>query len=54
VSRFDGAPGVFTSTLSPGEHVVAGMTGLEPVSQVMGSSVFHVGFASAVQGWGGG
>jgi uncharacterized protein YbjQ (UPF0145 family) len=35
---------VFTSTLTTSETVVAKATGLEPISQVMGSSVFHVGF----------
>jgi uncharacterized protein YbjQ (UPF0145 family) len=39
-----GARSVFTSTLTPSESVVAKLTGLEPVSQVMGSSVYHVGF----------
>jgi uncharacterized protein YbjQ (UPF0145 family) len=35
---------VFTSTLTTSETVVARATGLTPISQVMGSSVFHVGF----------
>jgi uncharacterized protein YbjQ (UPF0145 family) len=35
---------VFTSTLSTSETVVARATGLSPISQVMGSSIFHVGF----------
>jgi uncharacterized protein YbjQ (UPF0145 family) len=35
---------IFTSTLSPAETVVARATGLEPISQVMGSSIYHVGF----------
>ncbi len=35
---------VFTSTLTTSETVVARATGLSPISQVMGSSVFHVGF----------
>lgn len=52
--RFENARGIFTSTLSPGEQVVARMTDLDPVAQVMGSSVFHVGFANAARGWGGG
>ncbi len=45
---------IFTSTLSPSETVVARATGLEPVSQVMGSSVYHVGFRGFVSTWGGG
>jgi uncharacterized protein YbjQ (UPF0145 family) len=43
-----------TSTLGPAETVVAKMTGLEPVSQVMGSSVYHVGFSNYRSSWGGG
>ncbi len=43
-----------TSTLSPAETVVARMTGLEPVSQVMGSSVYHVGFGNYRSSWTGG
>jgi uncharacterized protein YbjQ (UPF0145 family) len=49
-----GARPMFTSTLSPTESVVAKMTGLEPVSQVMGSSVYHVGYKGYVDTWGGG
>ncbi len=44
---------IFTSTLSPSEMVVAKTVGLTPVSQVMGSSIFHVGFRGYA-GWGGG
>jgi uncharacterized protein YbjQ (UPF0145 family) len=36
---------LFTSTFSPAEGVVAAATGITPVSQVMGSSVYHVGFS---------
>jgi uncharacterized protein YbjQ (UPF0145 family) len=43
-----------TSTLGPAETLVAGMTGLEPVSQVMGSSVYHVGFGNYRSSWTGG
>lgn len=39
------APPVFTSTLSPAEGVLAATTGITPLSQVMGSSVYHVGFS---------
>jgi uncharacterized protein YbjQ (UPF0145 family) len=39
-----GGRAVFSSTLDPGETLVSRSTGLEPVSQVMGSSIFHVGF----------
>lgn len=44
---------VFTSTLTTNETVIARATGLTPISQVMGSSVFHVGF-SGYTSWGGG
>jgi uncharacterized protein YbjQ (UPF0145 family) len=44
---------VFTSTLSPAETFVARTTGVEPVSQVMGSSIFYVGFRG-YGGWSGG
>jgi uncharacterized protein YbjQ (UPF0145 family) len=44
---------VWTSTLSPSEQVVASQTGVEPISQVMGSSTYHVGF-SGFTSWGGG
>jgi uncharacterized protein YbjQ (UPF0145 family) len=44
---------VFTSTFSPAEGVVAAATGITPVSQVMGSSVYHVGFSYS-GGYGGG
>ena len=43
-----------TSTLNPAETVVARMTGLEPISQVMGSSVYHVGFGNYRSSWQGG
>jgi uncharacterized protein YbjQ (UPF0145 family) len=39
-----GGQRLFTSTLTTSETVVARATGLVPISQVMGSSVFHVGF----------
>jgi uncharacterized protein YbjQ (UPF0145 family) len=44
---------IFTSTLSTSETVVARATGLVAISQVMGSSVFHVGL-SGLSGWGAG
>jgi uncharacterized protein YbjQ (UPF0145 family) len=43
-----------TSTLGPAETLVASMTGLEPVGQVMGSSVYHVAFANYQSSWTGG
>jgi uncharacterized protein YbjQ (UPF0145 family) len=52
-TRASGRP-IFTSTLSPSETLVAGLTGLEPISQVMGSSVYHVGFRGYVDAWDGG
>jgi uncharacterized protein YbjQ (UPF0145 family) len=36
---------IFTSTLSPAETVVCRQNGMESVSQVMGSSVYHVGWS---------
>ncbi len=35
---------IFTSTLTPSESVVTRLTGLQPITQVMGSSMYHVGF----------
>ena len=43
---------IFTSTLTPSETVVARQTGLTAISQVMGSSIYHVG--GGLVGWGGG
>ncbi len=37
---------IFTSTFSAAEGVVAAATGIVPVSQVMGSSVYHLGFSA--------
>jgi len=37
---------IFTSTFSPAEGVVAAATGITPLSQVMGSSVYHLGFTA--------
>jgi uncharacterized protein YbjQ (UPF0145 family) len=48
-----GAQRIFTSTLTTSETVVARATGLTAVSQVMGSSVFHVGFKGYTS-WSGG
>jgi uncharacterized protein YbjQ (UPF0145 family) len=45
---------VWTSTLAPGETVVASQTGLEPISQVMGSCVYHVGYQGMYLAWAGG
>jgi uncharacterized protein YbjQ (UPF0145 family) len=44
---------IFTSTLNVSETVVARATGLTAISQVMGSSVFHVGYVG-YSSWGGG
>jgi uncharacterized protein YbjQ (UPF0145 family) len=46
--------GLFTSTLSPSETVVATSAGLDTVSQVMGSSTYHVGYSGYAMTWGGG
>jgi len=45
---------IFTSTLSPAETVVCRQNGMEALSQVMGASVYHVGWRSVVVGWDGG
>lgn len=42
---------ITTSTLTPSESVVARLTGLEPISQVMGSSVYHVGYKGYASSW---
>ena len=49
-----GQKGFFTSTLSAAEGVIAKHAGLEVVSQVMGSSTYHVGFTSYMSSWNGG
>lgn len=38
-----GKPGFFTSSLSVNEFVLAASEGVQPLGQVMGSSVYHVG-----------
>jgi uncharacterized protein YbjQ (UPF0145 family) len=45
---------IFTSTLSPSEGLIAHAAGLEPITQVMGSSVYHVGWRGYASGWTGG
>jgi len=45
------AGGPFTSDLSVDEFVLAGPVGLRPVAQVMGSSVYHVGWQRTPGGW---
>jgi uncharacterized protein YbjQ (UPF0145 family) len=45
---------VFTSTLSPSEGVMASKLGVQAISQVMGSSMYHVGFGSLFTSWRGG
>jgi uncharacterized protein YbjQ (UPF0145 family) len=44
---------LFTSTLTPSETVVARQTGLTAISQVMGSSIYHVGLGLMGMGAGG-
>jgi uncharacterized protein YbjQ (UPF0145 family) len=44
---------LFTSTLTPSESVVARQTGLTAISQVMGSSIYHVGLGLMGMGTGG-
>ncbi len=45
--------GTFTSDLSVNEFALGARTGLRPLSQVMGSSVYHVGLQSNPGTWGG-
>lgn len=45
---------IWTSTLTPKETVVTSQTRLQAVSQVMGTSIYHVGFRSLYSRWGGG
>lgn len=45
---------IFTSTLSPSEGLIAHAAGLQPITQVMGSSVYHVGWRGYAMGWKGG
>ncbi len=42
--ELNGKPGFFTSNLSVSEFVLARKDGVRPLGQVMGSSVFHVGW----------
>ncbi len=53
IAQRRGARHVFTSTLTPSETVVARQTGLTAISQVMGSSIYHVGFGLMGYGTGG-
>jgi uncharacterized protein YbjQ (UPF0145 family) len=48
-------PGFFTSELTTAEFALTRLAGLRPVSQVMGSCVYHVGWvgAGAAWSWGG-
>ena len=46
--------GLFTSTLSAAEGVIAKAAGLTVVSQVMGSSTYHVGLSGYMSTWNGG
>ena len=44
--------GLFTSDLSVGEFALAHAIGLRPLAQVMGSSIYHVGWQQRPGGWG--
>lgn len=46
------AGGLFTSDLSVGEFALVHGIGLRPVAQVMGSSIYHVGWQQLPGGWG--
>jgi uncharacterized protein YbjQ (UPF0145 family) len=45
LQRLGEQPGAFTSDLSVDEFAAIRSVGFEPVSQVMGSSVYHIGFS---------
>jgi len=47
----DTAGGPFTTDLSVNEFALAVPTGVRPVTQVMGSSVYHVGWQRTPGGW---
>ncbi len=47
-----GGSGLFTSDLSVGEFALAHAIGLRPLAQVMGSSIYHVGWQQQPGGWG--
>lgn len=47
----DTAGGPFTTDLSVNEFALAGPAGVRPVTQVMGSSVYHVGWQRTPGGW---
>jgi uncharacterized protein YbjQ (UPF0145 family) len=47
------ADGLFTSDLSVNEFALAHSIGLRPLAQVMGSSVYHVGWQQSPGSWGG-
>ena len=44
--------GIFTSDLSVGEFALAHAIGLRPLAQVMGSSIYHVGWQQQPGAWG--
>jgi uncharacterized protein YbjQ (UPF0145 family) len=44
---------IFTSNLSPSELLLTEECGYEPVGQVMGCCVYHVGWQGLASGWGG-
>ena len=46
------AGGLFTSDLSVGEFSLVHAIGLRPLAQVMGSSIYHVGWQQRPGGWG--
>jgi len=48
------ADSLFTSDLSVNEFALAHALGLRPLSQVMGSSIYHVGWQQSPGTWGGG
>jgi uncharacterized protein YbjQ (UPF0145 family) len=47
----ESANGPFTSALSVNEYALAGSAGMRPLAQVMGSSVYHVGWQQSPAGW---
>lgn len=53
LSEISGEGRLFTSDLSVNEFALARSIGLRPLAQVMGSSIYHVGWQQSPRAWGG-
>ena len=49
--QLGGAGGLFTSDLSVNEFALGRSIGLRPLAQVMGSSIYHVGWQQSPGSW---